>query len=278
MSQYPNQKNAESSQAHCFYWGKKLSNHSASIRLARTFFTADRFMQKFFILALSTALMSGCAKHLPDCDDNEIKSLIADRVLGDKSAPLEFSGFRENPTPETRINPALEKACIAEITTNHKFRAAMAGLEDQPGLNAIVARLRSSEIRLFLGPEAIKGWLHFIPDSNRNKTKLIELYSLANLLTSFKNLQDQYEEADPLHFLMASNPQMSHFTIEFSDDDLDTIDEFFRYRSDSLDQFEQLLRKFSSYPDGIAILEALSQAQDRAELEQLTQTLANKAQ
>lgn len=231
-------------------------------------------MYRILILMMTSVLLTACVKQLPDCDDREIQRLIADRVLGDQNAPIEFATFEEDRTAMTWLNPTLEKACIASLTTGAEFRELMQQVNDYPALSEPLEALTESEIRLFLGSEAIKSWLDFIPDSNPHKTKIFERYALTNLLISFKKLHDQYEENDQLHFTVHANPEMNRFQIEFADDDLDDLDEFFRYRSDAMQEFKTLLLRFKQDPEAPAVIEALSHINDRVQLEQYTRQLA----
>ena len=120
-------------------------------------------MYRLLILIPACVLLTACAKHLPDCDDRDIQRLIADRVLGDQNAAIEFSSFSEDRSAMTWLNPQLEKACITSLTTGHEFRDIMQQVQNDTALAESLDALADSEIRLFLGTEAIKSWLNFIP-------------------------------------------------------------------------------------------------------------------
>ena len=96
------------------------------------------------------------------------------------------------------------------------------------------------------------------------------------MLISFKKLQDQYEENDQLHFAIHANPDMTQFQIEFADDDLDDLDEFFRYRSDVIHEFRALLVRFKQDPDAPAVIAAISKINDRVRLEQYSRQLTQQ--
>jgi hypothetical protein len=228
-------------------------------------------------LTLMISLMlffSGCAKHLPDCDDSDIKALISQQVLGDKRAPIEFVSFHEATASNDKSLSEYEKACISVITTNDKFEHILNQVRQNEVLFNSKSHLKDSEIRIFLGSEAIRNWLDFIPDTNPRKIEIYEIYVIANLLTTFDFLEDQYKEPEPLRFFVRSDAEMEQFQVEFLDEDLEEADEFFKYRSETLDEFHKLLAKYTQYPDADKIILELGEIKDRVALEQYTQKLA----